>query len=75
LPLTGFLSLMNIIGLPSKAISFLKEVRIELKRVTWPTRQDTIKYTLIVIGFSLAVAAFLGGLDFLFTWLLEKFVI
>ena len=66
---------MNITSLPSKAISFLKEVRIELKRVTWPTQQDTIKYTLIVIGFSLAVAAFLGGLDFLFTWLLNKFVI
>ncbi|OGZ35599.1 MAG: preprotein translocase subunit SecE [Candidatus Portnoybacteria bacterium RIFCSPLOWO2_01_FULL_43_11] len=66
---------MNITSLPSKAINFLKEVRIELKRVTWPTRQDTIKYTLIVIGFSLAVAAFLGGLDFLFTWLLNKFVI
>ncbi|OGZ35281.1 MAG: preprotein translocase subunit SecE [Candidatus Portnoybacteria bacterium RIFCSPLOWO2_12_FULL_39_9] len=66
---------MNITSLPSKAISFLKEVRIELKRVTWPTQQDTIKYTLIVIGFSLAVAAFLGGLDFLFSWLLNRFVI
>lgn len=66
---------MNIINLPSKAIGFLKEVRVELKRVTWPSREDTIKYTLIVIGFSLAVAAFLGGLDFLFTWLLERFVL
>ena len=66
---------MNITSLPSKAINFLKEVRIELKRVTWPSREDTIKYTLIVIGFSLAVAAFLGGLDFLFTWLLERFVL
>ena len=53
----------------------MKEVRSELKRVSWPSRQETIKDTLIVIGFSLAVAAFLGGLDFLFTWLLEKFII
>lgn len=66
---------MKISQLPKKAIEFLKEVRIELKRVTWPTRQQTIKYTLIVIGLSLGVAAFLGGLDFLFTWLLDKFVI
>jgi len=66
---------MKIIQLPKKGIDFLKEVRIELKRVTWPTRQQTIKYTLIVIGLSLAVAAFLGGLDFLFSWLLDKFVI
>lgn len=66
---------IKISQLPKKAITFLKEVRVELKRVTWPTRQQTIKYTLIVIGLSLAVAAFLGSLDFLFTWLLDKFVI
>jgi len=66
---------MKISQLPKKGINFLQEVRIELKRVTWPTRQQTIKYTLIVIGLSLAVAAFLGGLDFLFSWLLDKFVI
>ncbi len=66
---------MKINQLPKKGIKFLKEVRVELKRVTWPTRQQTIKYTLIVIGLSLGVAAFLGGLDFLFTYLLDKFVI
>jgi len=58
-----------------KIATFLKEVRYELKRVTWPTRREAIKLTLIVIGVSLAVAAFLGGLDFIFDWLLNKFVI
>ena len=66
---------MQISQLPQKGIGFLKEVRLELKRVTWPTRQETIKHTLIVIGLSMAVAAFLGGLDFLFSWLLNTFVI
>ena len=66
---------MKISQLPTKLITFLKEVRIELKRVTWLTRQDAIKHTLMVIGFTLAVATFLGGLDFLFSWLLNKFVI
>ncbi len=66
---------MKINQWSKKVVSFLKEVRIELKRVTWPTRQETIKHTLIIIGFSLAVAAFLGGLDFLFSYLLNKFVI
>ncbi len=54
---------------------FLKEVKVELKKVNWPTRQETINYTLIVIGVSLAVAIFLGGLDFIFTWLLNNFVL
>lgn len=55
-------------------IKFLKEVKVELKKVTWPTREETIKHTLIVIGISFAVAIFLGGLDFLFGFLLSKFV-
>jgi preprotein translocase subunit SecE len=66
---------MKISQWPKKLVTFLKEVRIELKRVTWPTRQEAIKHTLVVIGLSLAVAAFLGGLDFLFSWLLKKFII
>ena len=66
---------MKITQLPKKGIDFLKEVRIELKRVTWLTRKDTIKYTIFVLGLSLAVAAFLGGLDFFFNWLLDVFVI
>ncbi len=55
--------------------TFLKEVKVELKKVNWPTKQETIKYTLIVIGVSLAVMIFLGGLDFLFTWLIGKYIL
>lgn len=58
-----------------KIVTFLKEVKVELKKVNWPTKQETTKYALIVIGVSLAVAIFLGGLDFLFTWLLNKFIL
>ena len=58
----------------TKIITFLKEVRLEMKKVNWPTRQETIRYTVIVIGISAAVAAFLGTLDFIFTTLLNKFI-
>lgn len=43
-----------------------------MKKVNWPTRETTIKYTLIVVGISVAVAAYLGGLDVLFANFLEK---
>ncbi|MDP2664286.1 MAG: preprotein translocase subunit SecE [bacterium] len=66
---------MNILTIPNKLVTFLKEVRIEMKKVNWPTREQTIKYTLTVIGVSLAVAIYLGGLDFLYTNLLNKLVI
>lgn len=66
---------MNLSSLPQKLVIFLKEVYLELRRVTWPSRQDTIKYTLIVIGFTLAMAMFLGGLDFIFYLLLENYIL
>jgi len=58
-----------------RTITFLKEARIELKKVTWPTRNQTLRYTVAVIAMSLAVAAFLGGLDALFQFILNTFVL
>ncbi len=66
---------MKIGNLPKKIGDFLKEVRLEMKKVNWPTRRETIKYTLIVISVSLVVAAFLGGLDFIFTAIINKFLL
>jgi len=66
---------MRISNFPQKITTFLKEVRLEMKKVNWPTRKETIRYTLIVIGASVAVAIFLGSLDFIFNTLLTKFVL
>lgn len=55
-----------------KIVSFLKEAKSELERVNWPSKQQTINYTLIVIGISIATAAFLGGLDWIFEGILKK---
>ncbi len=66
---------MKISQISTKIIVFLKEVKTEMKKVNWPTRQETIRYTLIVIGVSVVVAAFLGSLDLIFTFLLNKFVL
>ena len=58
----------------TKLIIFLKEVKVELKKVNWPTRQETIKYSLMVVGASAVIAFFLGGLDFLFTIIINRFI-
>lgn len=55
--------------------TFLKESRIELKKVTWPTREETIRYTMTVILISAAVAFFLGGLDYVFQYILNTFIL
>ena len=59
----------------NKIVQFLKEAKVELQKVNWPTKQQTINYTLIVIGISLAVALFLGGLDFIFEFILKTFIL
>jgi len=47
-------------------VKFVKEVRAELGKVTWPTREDTIKLTVVVIAISVLVGGFIGGLDAIF---------
>ncbi len=47
-------------------ITFFKEVKTELSKVAWPKRNLVIKLTLVVIGVSVAVAIYLGGLDYVF---------
>ena len=59
----------------SKVLTFLKEVRVELAKVSWPTRQQTAKYTLVVIGVSLFFAVILGALDLLYEYLIKTFII
>jgi preprotein translocase subunit SecE len=54
-----------------KIIQYFKDSRIELKKVVWPTKKETTRHTLIVIGVSIFVAAFLGAVDFLLNLLLE----
>lgn len=57
-----------------KPLVFLREVKLELERVIWPSRAETLKLTLIVIGVSAAVGLFLGGLDFILTKVTELFL-
>jgi len=66
---------MKILQFPKKIINFLKEVKEEMGKVNWPTKKEVFKNTLIVTGISVVLAAFLGGLDFLFTNLLNKLIL
>ena len=59
----------------NKLLAFLTEAKVELLRVNWPTHQQIIRYTVLVIVISLMVALFLGSLDFLFSALVERFLI
>ncbi len=45
-------------------IRFLKEAKIELKKVTWPSKRDTLGSTYVVIIVVFLIAIFLGLVDF-----------
>lgn len=52
-------------------ITFTKQAVDELKKVTWPTRDEVIRLTVAVLVISTVVGLFLGGIDFVLTKTLE----
>lgn len=58
-----------------RVVTFFKESRVELKKVRWPTREDTVRYTLAVIAVSAALAAYLGAIDYLLQFILNRFLL
>jgi preprotein translocase subunit SecE len=54
---------------------FFAEVRAELKKVTWPSRQELQTYTVVVFGLTTALTLYVFGLDWIFTrgvlWFLD----
>ena len=58
----------------NKIIRYFIEAKEEMKKVIWPSRKEATNHTLLVIGISLGMAAFLGGLDYLFNLGLEKLI-
>ncbi len=52
-------------------IIFVQEALDELKKVTWPTKAEILRLTVAVMVISVAVGAFLGGVDFILTKITE----
>ncbi len=59
------------IGLPQ----WLDDIFSELKKVTWPTREETAYLTMVVIIVSVIAGVILGGIDILFNWLIDRLLI
>ncbi|MCK4472601.1 MAG: preprotein translocase subunit SecE, partial [Anaerolineae bacterium] len=50
------------------------ETRAEMKKVAWPTREEALNLTYIVLGVTFAFALFLGMLDWLFSQIFQLFL-
>jgi len=58
----------------TRVFQFFRDVKAELFKVVWPTRQETIRYTITVIIFSIVIAAILGAADYGLLKLFEKLI-
>jgi preprotein translocase subunit SecE len=59
--------------------TYLREVRVEMSRVEWPTRTELIRMSIVVLVVLLVVAVYLGLCDYIYTvvikrWLLQQTV-
>jgi len=54
--------------------SFLTDVRSELKKVTWPNRNDLQKTTIAVIVLSVIFGIYLKSVDYVFQWIVQKVI-
>jgi preprotein translocase, SecE subunit, bacterial len=53
---------------------FLSEARFELRKVVWPTRQETTRMTWVVIAVVIILSLILAGFDFFVKWAIELFL-
>ncbi len=62
---------MNIVNATK---NYLLGSYAEMKKVTWPTKQQTVNYSLLVIGLSLGLAIFFAALDYVFNLGITKII-
>lgn len=58
-------------NLVSKGVKFLKEVKIETKKITWPQRKQILLSALMIMFFSLLIGGYLGLLDVIYNVLIS----
>jgi len=62
-------------GFRLKLPGFLEDIFSELKKVTWPTRQETAYLTTVVIIVAVAAGIVLGLVDVIFSWLIDQLLL
>lgn len=58
-----------------RLLDYIKETKGEFAHVTWPSRRQATIFTLVVVVLSLLTAFFLGFFDYIFSLILQKFVL
>ena len=77
LRMVGWLALLAIAGFVASktrtgrwVVEFFRDSRTELRKVVWPTRQETMQTTLVVVAMVIVLALILWGMDGILVWLI-----
>ncbi len=54
--------------------NYFKDVRAEMRHVSWPTRRQAVVYTVVVIAVSVVTAIYLGLLDYVFSLVIKQII-
>lgn len=57
-----------------RLINYFKDTRSEMNHVSWPTREQTINFTVVVMVFAIFIGVLLGVFDFAFSFILKSFI-
>ena len=55
-------------------VTFLRETYDELKKVKWPTRNEVVRLTAVVVFISVAIGLYIGGIDYILTQVLTMLI-
>ncbi len=58
----------------NRIVQYIRETRAELRKVVWPTREEAINLTAIVVGTIVVMSAFFGVVDYLLTQLFRLLI-
>jgi len=61
----------GLVGKVKELIEFFEESKVEIKKVVWPTRKETVTTCVAVLVVSLVIALYLGVVDFAFSKIVE----
>jgi len=58
----------------NRIVRYLKEVRAEIRKVTWPSRDEVVRLSTIVVATLLVASLFMALVDYLFSWLMRLII-
>lgn len=59
----------------NRLISFFTEARAEFAKINWPTAQETVRMTAVVVVLSIGIATFLGAVDYALLYALNNYLL